>query len=470
MAQTLALKVAAVFPGDRAMVVLTVSRHGGSSAPVKSRALLSAILLALLAVPSPGAIKASRPDYWVMAQKALQGGDTDGALDALDALLKDDPEHAQGRLWRARILGDRDQVDEALGDVEVASRLEPNNPLVYAQRGFLRQKHGKFDEAIADFNRALRMNPQDDWSLYCRGLIFAQRGDRAAALADLDASLELNPKNVGAWLGRGQVHLRLGDAEKAETDFAEGARLEPKNPAGHVGLGAVYYATGRFERAIEAFSIAVRQAPEDSRPLTQRGYAYAAMNKDEEARKDFDAALKIDPKEVTALVGRGELSRMQKRWSDAIADYSAALEAEPNDFRARMGRASAHYASKDYERAISDYADAVQRFPNEPQAANDYAWLLATGLKDSIRDGAKAVELARIACKLTEYKYAAFLDTLAAAHAEKGEWDDAVKWQQEAVKYSNQEPEDIKKQMAERVDLYRQKQPYREDPVTLFGP
>src|SRR5215207_7822682 len=108
------------------------------------RTTLSAfLLLALLAVPCPAVIKSTKSDYWEMAQKALQQNDLDAALDALDALLKDSPEHVQGRLWRARILADKDQLDEAMNDIEAVLKAEPQNASARAQRGYIHQKKGE---------------------------------------------------------------------------------------------------------------------------------------------------------------------------------------------------------------------------------------------------------------------------------------------------------------------------------------
>ena len=153
---------------------------------------------------------------------------------------------------------------------------------------------------------------------------------------------------------------------------------------------------------------------------------------------------------------------MDKKWNQALTDYDAVLKETPGDFRALIGRASVHYGAGDVEKALSDYAEITKQFPDEAQPFNDYAWLLATGPKDDLRSGSRAVELANQACKLTEYKNSAYLDTLAAAYAENGDFDNAVKWQREAVKLAGDEPPDVQEDLKSRIPLYEGKKPYRE--------
>ena len=99
------------------------------------------------------------------------------------------------------------------------------------------------------------------------------------------------------------------------------------------------------------------------------------------------------------------------------------LAQAPNDFRALLGKASVHYGAGQVDKALADYGDIMAKYPDEAQPFNDCAWLLATGTKDALRSGDRAVELADKACKLTEYKNSAYLDTLAAAFAEKGDFE-----------------------------------------------
>ena len=79
-----------------------------------------------------------------------------------------------------------------------------------------------------------------------------------------------------------------------------------------------------------------------------------------------------------------------------------------------------------------------------------------------MRNGKKAVEYATKACELTGWKVGFSLDNLAAAHAESGNFEEAVKRQEVAIQagFANEE---IMKGARERLELYKAKKPYRGD-------
>ena len=91
---------------------------------------------------------------------------------------------------------------------------------------------------------------------------------------------------------------------------------------------------------------------------------------------------------------------------------------------------------------------------------NQLAWLLATCPEARYRDGRHAVELATKACELSEWQYN-HVDTLAAAYAEAGDFEQAVRWQQMAIEMASDSGRD---DYRSRLALYKSGKPYREEP------
>lgn len=430
---------------------------------MRFRVVLVFAALFLLPSLSPAVIKQRERNVLQEAEEALRNRDAAGALKALDDLIEQQPENAAAFFWRGRLLAEQGKHEKALADLDEAIRLEPRNADAWSHRGYVRQKRGEPDEAMADFNRALRRDPNNEFALYCRGLLLGDRGETRAALADLDAVIEMNPRNIDALHARGQVYMVRRDLTAALLDFDLCVNLNPDDMLAYNGRGSVHFLQGKYKEAVADYTKAMSLKPtKDARTLAQRGYAYAGLGDSEKAGADFEEALKLDPKEGAALLGRAELRRTKKDWAAALADYDAALALAPDDFRGLLGRAAVYFGSGALEKALTAYAEVEKRYPDEPQPFNDHAWLLATGTKDGLRDGARAVELASRACELTQWENPAYLDTLAAAYAEKGDFSAALKWQELAVKLSDNEPPDVQTDIKSRIALYEKKEPYRE--------
>ncbi len=72
-----------------------------------------------------------------------------------------------------------------------------------------------------------------------------------------------------------------------------------------------------------------------------------------------------------------------------------------------------------------------------------------------------AIEYATKACVLTNWKECDYIQTLAAAYAENGQFDKAVEWQQKACDIA---PGQNRQDLQSRLDLYKSGKPYREVP------
>lgn len=143
------------------------------------------------------------------------------------------------------------------------------------------------------------------------------------------------------------------------------------------------------------------------------------------------------------------------KYDAAIKAFTLTLETVPHDYEALSNRAVAWYHTKTYDRAIDDATRALEINPYYSVGANQLAWMLATCPDPRYRDGTRAVALAEKVVQ--RFPEANFMDTLAAAYAEAGNMEAAVRVQQMAVEHLKKEivPRD-KTSFENRLNAYDQ--------------
>lgn len=113
----------------------------------------------------------------------------------------------------------------------------------------------------------------------------------------------------------------------------------------------------------------------------------------------------------------------------------------------------------DYSRALADYDRVVSITSSLPVnrafAQNNRAWLRATCPNPSFQNGKEAVADAKSACNEISWRETAYIDTLAAAHAETGDFDSAIQFEQQAIKGAHEEAWAVKDPKRRRA-LYEQ--------------
>lgn len=104
-----------------------------------------------------------------------------------------------------------------------------------------------------------------------------------------------------------------------------------------------------------------------------------------------------------------------------------AAEITPRDPNVQLNLANARLFSGDAPGAMRALERAIQLSPGEVAPLNNLAWLLSTLPDASLRDGRRAVALMRKALELTSPPALQTLRTMAAAHAEAGDFNAAIK-------------------------------------------
>jgi len=118
----------------------------------------------------------------------------------------------------------------------------------------------------------------------------------------------------------------------------------------------------------------------------------------------------------------------------------------------------------------SSFRVLAEDHPTTIESMNLLGWFRATCPDEKFRDGAEAVKLTKEACELTGWQRSNYIDELAAAYAETGDFESAVDRQKEAIGLL---PEDAiaawRADFDERLRLYQSGQPFRDYP-SVEGP
>ena len=250
--------------------------------------------------------------------------------------------------------------------------------------------------------------------------------------------------------GTGRTGVDGGGLEESKADDSADRYYEE----GRDALSA-----GDYDGAISAFDRAIRRDPEDSFAYLKRGMAHAALEEDKEALADFGKVIALDPKNARAYLFRAFVHLHMKDPARAAADCTEAIRVRPDDAEAYQCRGNARDQLKEYAPARDDFRAAVKLAPSSASAHNALAWLLATCPDAAVRDGAPGGGAGHAPCELSAWNQPQIIDTLAAAYAECGKFDEALKWQQKAVDLAGDKDRD---ELRGRLDVYRKGKAYRQ--------
>lgn len=168
--------------------------------------------------------------YLMRADIAIHSGqDYKSALGDMDMAIKLQPENAGFYINRAYLRYMTDDIYGAFDDYEHALKLNPLNTLALFNRGLLRAEVHDTNKAIEDFSSVINLNPDDYKTLYNRSILLAEIGDFDSALADLNRVIEAYPDFAAAYFLRYDIKRRKGDMASAEKDYNKSLALAKTN-------------------------------------------------------------------------------------------------------------------------------------------------------------------------------------------------------------------------------------------------
>jgi tetratricopeptide (TPR) repeat protein len=282
------------------------------------------------------------------------------------------------------------------------------------------------EHAVDFFSQQIRAHPDDPYFRAARAMLWSDRHGSESALRDYDDAIRLDPKNASYYRGRGLVRHAAKTYDKAIADFDEAIKLDPKSALAFIGRGASRASKNEYGKAIA----------------------------------DDSEAIWLDPLAIAAYNDRGLAWQAKSEFAKAIVDYNVVIRLDSRHTLAYCHRGTAWAALGRFDKALADWNEAITTDEKCARALGSRAWIWSTCPDAKYRDGPRAVESATRACELTDWRDSPLLDVLAAAYAEAGEFESAIKWQITADALRRDDHEKATGQS--RLKLFERKKPVRD--------
>ena len=281
------------------------------------------------------------------------------------------------------------------------------------------------------------------------------------------ARLRRDPSDHESRTGLAVRYMEVGQVALAEQELREAIRLAPDFPDAHYNLGSVLQAQGSTRQAIGAYRRAIAIEPTYSEAHNNLGALLDTSGDRENALAHYRLAVEFGPREAAAHYNLG-VALMARRQpeepiTDAVEAFRQAVALDPDYPEARASLGAALLVEGDPEGAIAEYERAIELDPTSPRVLVELAWLRATAPESDLRDVGRAIALAERARSLYGGTHPVLLDTLAAAYAADGRFDEAISLAREAAARSSETAGFRSRTAAinERLGYYLAHRPYR---------
>lgn len=338
----------------------------------------------------------------------------------------------------------------------------PGDPLSHYNLGLSLIHVGRRSEGERHLREAIRLDPEYRDAHFNLGVVLAQADQMLEAEGHFEKALEIDPGDESARLAWTRSLIWIGRGDEAVAELETMLERDSGNPDQLLALAEAQEANGRTEEA-RANLLEVIANPREAAYAARAHERLSAMANAKGARPEaiehLRLALRMDPRLPGAFEKLGTLLGQEGSFRDAAVEFAKAVEAEPLSLSARFGQVMSLLLSGQAAKAKQRLEEGLDFLPESVPLRHLLARVLATASKASLRDGMRALALAREVYRVRESPDHA--ETVAMAMAENGRFAEAIEWQDRALALAARASGRDLVSLQRRRELYARREPCR---------
>jgi Tfp pilus assembly protein PilF len=197
------------------------------------------------------------------------------------------------------------------------------------------------------------------------------------------------------------------------------------------------------------------------------GIVFLGQGKLDEAISLLQSATDLRPDNSPAHENLAKALLQKGQVADALVHYRKLLELQPDNMEVHNIMGTVLVQQGRVQEGVEEWQKVLSVEPENGNATSNLAWVFATSPDQPIRNGAKAVQLAEQAVRISGGRIAILFRTLAAAYAENGRFMDAIQTAQRGVELANSQGNSgLATELQANIALYQEQQPLRDPSLT----
>jgi hypothetical protein len=197
------------------------------------------------------------------------------------------------------------------------------------------------------------------------------------------------------------------------------------------------------------------------------GIVYLRQGNVDEAISLLQAAVDLRPDNSPAHENLAKALLQQGKVADALVHYRKLLELQPDNIEVHNIVGTVLIQQGRIREGVEEWQKVLAIQADNGNAMSNLAWVFATSPDDSLRDGAKAVQLASEALRISGRRIPLIFRTLAAAYAETGDFSKAIQTAQQGVDLANSQGNSgLANELQGNIALYQEQRPLRDPSLT----